>query len=413
MARRADHVSRGVTLVEVIFSIGVILIGLLGLLSILPLAGRRSQDAIDLSVASLMSDSVLDSLLANRFLGSDRLVQLGATAAIDGTTEFCIDPLLASGDGYVTSGDYDSSVFPYFVRTHSPLTDPSVPTASAIWPSLPRMLRVGIPSNIAAAPLDEEQARRVTENIDDLDYRRPDDRSKPSVLNSLQAIAGGLQYGKRVPTGDFTWIATVDPLPDGEYVTVTVVVMRERDRGFGPPSDPSPGTTSAQDNLSSERSAYVTYASGFSGGAGGIVHLVSSVNTDSKILANDWVMLSRILDDQGDADPTNDDAIHRWYRVVAAPDEAEVFELADTDSDGADDNLGAHLPSFTEAVDGVWRQKVLLDGPDWAFQFENVSSTPPPLFQSYGDDSFDDNTYATIVKDVVAVSERTVPISDL
>ena len=66
-------VRKAVTLVEVIFSIGVVLIGLLGLLSILPLAGKRAQDSISLSVAPVIANNVQAQLLANKFLADDRL----------------------------------------------------------------------------------------------------------------------------------------------------------------------------------------------------------------------------------------------------------------------------------------------------------------------------------------------------
>ena len=62
-----------VTLIEVIFSIGVILIGLLGLLSILPLAGQRAQDSVGLSVAPVLASNVQAELNAEKFFNSNRL----------------------------------------------------------------------------------------------------------------------------------------------------------------------------------------------------------------------------------------------------------------------------------------------------------------------------------------------------
>ena len=54
----------GVTLVEVIFAIGVVLIGVVGLASVLPIAARRAQDAIDLNEASALASAVFDELKA-------------------------------------------------------------------------------------------------------------------------------------------------------------------------------------------------------------------------------------------------------------------------------------------------------------------------------------------------------------
>ena len=57
----------------------------------------------------------------------------------------------------------------------------------------------------------------------------------------------------------------------------------------------------------------------------------------------------------------------------------------------------------------VWRHKVQLDGSDWAFGFADAAGNP----RAYADYSFDDNTFATIVPDVVSVTERIVLLSDL
>ncbi len=48
-----SHSRRAVTLVEVIFSIGVVLIGLVGVASILPLAGNRAQESMNMSAGAV------------------------------------------------------------------------------------------------------------------------------------------------------------------------------------------------------------------------------------------------------------------------------------------------------------------------------------------------------------------------
>ena len=53
------QVRRAVTLVEVIFAVGVVLVGLLGVMSILPLAGRRAEDSINLNVGAAMAESII------------------------------------------------------------------------------------------------------------------------------------------------------------------------------------------------------------------------------------------------------------------------------------------------------------------------------------------------------------------
>ena len=137
-------------------------------------------------------------------------------------------------------------------------------------------------------------------------------------------------------------------------MNVSVVIIRNRDRGFFtvPPSQPA--ATDADQNSLAERLAYVSFATGFSGGAGGRVDLVGPAEDDSgnptiggtspRIVTNDWIMLSRQLPSGG---------IHRWFRVASVDQEPEIID------------------NFSDPVHGgsrkVWRRTLFLDGPDWAF----------------------------------------------
>ena len=343
----AKHTVRhAITLVEVIFSIGVILIGLLGLMSILPLAGRRAQDSISLSVGAEMSEAVFDELRLRQFLANDRLLPIPArrgaagyeVSVLDPTNvpalplpqtmpAFCIDPIFASTHDIPTSvspNGYNAALFPYFQPTHDPMLDPSVsstgmtsPDPSTVWPvAQPRMVRVGI-NDIQVQPiwdpsydshaklfrvdnlsgttfagqfLTAEESLLLVENLDNLPVLRPDDRTVASrflALSTGASVSDASTYGKRVPTGEFTWIATVNPLPGNVYASVAVVVIRDRERTFQVPTAITPPDT-PRGNATSERLAYVSYASGFSGGSGGVVHLVSAGNTVSKLRTDDW-----------------------------------------------------------------------------------------------------------------------------
>ena len=106
-----QRIRRAVTLVEVIFAIGVILIGLLGLLSILPLAGKRSQDSVSLSTGPQIANRVLAELKSNRFYSRGRLMRFEDVQDVSPGTlfgslrpnansleAFCIDPLYVSND---------------------------------------------------------------------------------------------------------------------------------------------------------------------------------------------------------------------------------------------------------------------------------------------------------------------------
>tara|TARA_R110002049_G_scaffold2750_6_gene22052 strand:- start:10503 stop:11768 length:1266 start_codon:yes stop_codon:yes gene_type:complete len=408
--RFQSTIRRAVTLVEVIFSIGVILIGLLGLLSILPLAGRRAQDSLNLNIGSAVSESVLARLKSRQSLSNGELLALDTSVlASPGSPSFVIDPLFASlyedaanadtSDGITmpptgTSNGYSELFFPYFKTNHNPFFDPSDTLSTSManeWPSAqPRLIRAGIARGTPTPPvgagltnlfLDAEQARTLVERSDDLPIVRPDDGSKPASYVALQATStAALNYGKRIPTGEFTWVATVNPLPGGVYASISVVVMRQRERNFVAPAVAGP-VGDPRENSIGERLAYVTFASGFSGGAGGLVHLVASASTPSKISANDWIMLSR-------TDSVN--TFHRWYRVVSVDADPIMTTAVDPVSSSSQD---------------VWFHKVLLDGPDWSFGFVTPGNADTVAIA--------DNTFATIVRDVVSVTERTVLLSDL
>ena len=287
------------------------------------------------------------------------------------------------------------------------------------------MFRVGVKedsSSTFSRFINVTEALRLTENQDDLLITRGTDKSLPATLSSGQIapVAGGLEYGKRIPSGEYTWIATVNPLPGGVYASVSVVVIRRRLRSFDASSNTTPPAT-AEGNALGERLAYVTYANGFKGGAGGIVHLTSNANTIPKILPWCWIMLSRFS--QIATDKLID--YHRWYRVISVDGTEERFP-------GGTVYDNATGSAFTN---NVWRQKVTLEGPDWDFDYSSGYATTPEA-NPYSTSSnaiynnwtpyivadrpgspatipFSCNTYATMVEGVVSVTERIVKLSDL
>ncbi len=405
---------RGVTLIEVIFSIGVVLIGLLGVVSILPLAGKRSQDAVGMNAASAFSVTISQEIQSRRLFNGGRLVGLNAAGnpfVLDPTAvppdSFCIDPLFFSAlttfpDNAVRG--FWARLFPYYQAQHDPTRDPST---AAGWPpwgvDQPRMLRVGIrnlPANaLPTLPFNvlqlitAEEGRQFAESADDLVSERPKDRSLSAILKTFRATTGGFPLGKRFPSGEFSWMVTVNPLPGGRYASVASVVIRNRERQFAAPTD----AAFPEQNPTSQRLAYVTFATGFRGGAGGTVHLVSNQNTVSRLHSGDWLMLSR----QTPLGP-----IHRWFRVSAVDGDAEKLS-GDGIEGGANNPLGAGLPNPNDPRD-TWRRKVYLDGPDWHFGF-TVGTLPV----GYADTTFGDNTYATLVEGVVAVTEEIMRLDQI
>ena len=360
-----QRIRRAVTLVEVIFAIGVILIGMLGLLSILPLAGKRSQDSISLSTGPQIANRVLAELKSNRFLSRNLLQRLDGNP-LTVTTPFCLDPIFVSSPltdrpAINTGAGYFAGHFPFFDLRHNPTADPLQTQPAQSGFTQPRMYRVGLRDSLGFVP--GTVARVFSENRDDLINTRPDDRSIPVRLSDgeIQPITSGLEYGKRIPSGEFSWMVTVNPLPGGVYASVAVVVFRNRilELEFPP-----------NKNHVGERLVNISYAQGFRGGAGGVAHLQCNKSVDSTLIPGDWIMLSK---------NTTTGPVHHWYRVV-----------------GLDGD-----PQITGAT---WKHKVLLDGPDWSFGY-NADGT--------ADSTMNDNTYATIVSGVVCVNETILKLSEI
>jgi type II secretory pathway pseudopilin PulG len=405
MSKQQRTSRAAVTLLEVMFSMGVILIGLVGVMSILPLAGRRAQDAVSLSVGASMGDNVLDQLTTRRWLASNRLLHWSSTGVVSSFTtsstasphfgSFCIDPLYFSEHTFeTTTNGYSSQFFPFYKGNHDPTVDPSETLIA--WPSVqPRMLRVGVNRlSGTSVRLTTNESFSFADSSDDLTVDRPTDRAAQALLpgTSVTSLPGGLSYGKRFSTGEFSWIATVDPAAGGEYASVSVAIIRNRQRMYSFPLTPGGVATAVstpENNATDERVAYVSFAMGFRGGAGGVVHLLSSANTVSRLRSGDWIMLSR-------NDGTN--PRHRWYRVVAVDGDSERFSGTPAT---LSPSLGVLLPG-THLRD-IWRRKIFIDGPDWDFAYA------PSGFATVGIN----NTFATLVEGVVSVTEHVVAINSL
>jgi len=401
----------GVSLIEVIFAIGVILIGLLGLMSVLPLAGNRAQSAVGLNTASAVADSAFGKLVSGNYLNAghlliakpDPLETLPAPPTVPVpadmmTRPLCIDPLhvvpnpafgttdtfpaVTSELPFVAPGNgYTPALFPYYFANHNPLLDPSVPgnapnTSRNLSQGLPRMRRVGLRHPDTGRAFNLEETLRLVENQDDIRANRPKDPTRDVTVPGLRATTGGLDYGKRLVTGEYSWFATLVPSSSRaseRFAMLSIVVVRNRDRGFSFPSIP---VLTAEGNANAERVALVTAARGFHGGAGGVVELVSTSSLRSSIASGSWLMLS-----SGNQ--------HRWYRVAGTDGNAE-FGTAITFG------IGSVPPDTT-----LWRRRVQLDGSDWEFGY----IPPPPPITVGNQASF---THATLVDAVVSVTERMV-----
>ncbi len=401
----------GITLIEVTFAIGVILIGMVGLTAILPLAGHRAQDALDFDTAAAMSDGVLKEVVARNLIRDAALTGVQNLSYSSGGKEFtviqpfCLDPLLADNTAPAVYEKYDMSWFPFYSTDHDPLVDPSSTyTISPGFAGQPRLQRVGLNAfSSYTFPQRFEIARTWVESPNDLSELRPKDRTIPAVLTGLKATTGANSIidGKRIPTGAYSWMITVDPDEQSRYGSMAVVIYQSRERTTDFPSAP---VETANQNAAAERIALVGDAIGFTGGAGGSVQLLSSGATLSQLTSGNWLMLSRTTQ-PGPTPPFVNakrvaSQVFRWYRVVGVDGEPTVYTPTNDTTVGGISVPASHS-SNPRTNTTVWSLKVMLDGPDWDF------STAPST-----DATTNSLTYATLVEDVVAVNEKTILLAD-
>lgn len=397
----------GVTFIEVLFAIGLVLVGMVGLISVIPIASHQAQDTISLNAGAALATSAHGELSARNFLNASNWVVVSDAGPSPSGSVFptasasnvsvCIDPLyMAHADNYTadSSGGYYTQYsitgtnghrrfrFPYYKAEHNPLVDPSLPSASSNnWPTpmseavSPRMVRVSVDSmaQTGPQPISQAEAMLITQGADDLAVFLTEDKSLDVVPQFSQALPLGTPAGQVSVNGRFSWMATVNPIPGTPFASVSTVIFRNRDRSFySAPVSLGPASQ-ARDNASGERLAWVSGFLGFQGGAGGTVTIAAARNTPNKVHVNDWVMLSRV-------DPTLG-PMHRWYRVIATIDDATEAVITDP-----------HTTTSRE----VWTRQLMLDGPDWTFGLGG---------------SVADDTVMTLVDNVVAVTEHTVRIT--
>jgi hypothetical protein len=352
-ARRSSLCSgrAGVSLVEVMFSIGVAMIGLVGIAALLPVAGAQAnKGALADAAARLGADAIREFHVRSMgnpstwrwFEGSQfRPVRQDELAA---GISFCLDPR------FVAQGNDDAgrSQFPY-IAPGTVLSMPRITLTPSPGATLP-LTAVMLPP----------RANQVFTSDDSLVFDLPQDRTLGPVQNFSLSPTAPYPPLRRNTNGYFSWLATIVPKLDrmgnltDEY-TLSVVVFSRRiiDAAL------------TNENLASERVVVVgNFYSGQPAIGGGDLRLATRRNyaDDLQLRSGDWVMLSGTEPRTGTLAPIQ---VHKWYRVANAGEEAV---------------LGSP---------GVWVRDVTLVGPDWNWQ-----NNP--------------TTQVTIARGAVAVFEKTI-----
>lgn len=374
--RRCRH--QGVTLLEVLFAIGIVAVGLLGVMIIIPLAGMRTEQGTiadgadrlgrnairafdvyqmrrpDSWAVDLFGGSYLPYLNPHRAWSASNSYSIGAyclpttpnnrcyvatvagasgalepvwPSAVGGTVTdnsvtwlclpmvgICIDPLYV-GANVGTAG---IQRFPYFP------TQPGPPA------KVPWMMRVTLRTSPDATtgspptvpPMSVSQAGQIFLGGDDLVFSLVTDRTLPPQQKFDFGGAGTPEALKRQWEGKFSWLATLVPKPGytSDTYLLSIVVFHRRDP-----------------LVDAERMVDVTtfHSNGFNGGDVTLSALPAAKD-DLKMKEGEWLMLAGMNAGTGQH--------FRWYRIQTA--DAAPYE-------------------DTSVTPPVWRRELTLFGQDW------------------------------------------------
>lgn len=405
---------QGISLLEVLISVFVLTVGILGLAALIPIGRFEVQEASKLDRASTLGKQAYRELLIRGLLkpyaedpttgaqvcqwvyfdsGSLQFNDVINTGVQPYTFNnvlppFAIDPaIFADPRNYdaVWQGDPNLPVpntFPY--NYNNDVSAVGLNTATT-----PMIARLSLaPMVIKGTTLTEQQQEtshvlvdRVFRGRDDLAFFLPDDKdARPVQQFNISGTATSDQFTQQAPaqrlsaatTGDYSWMLTVSPTLGEVFDGATQTYLPQRMRSYvvsvvvfykrpivllGPDANEAPA----------ERTVAVTF--GGSGVGGGSVHLESDKSIYLRDLKpNQWILLTSKMAGSGTT-PT----VAKWYRIVSV-------------DDGSEPN----------------HRDVTLDGPDWN----------PAQFQSLGDNSEGEPIHATaaIFDGVVAVYDKTMQL---
>jgi prepilin-type N-terminal cleavage/methylation domain-containing protein len=286
---KEQNMRRGLTLLEVLISMLIISVGILGLLALLPLAQNQ----------------------AARGLASDRAAACGQNAVADFNARLMHDPATwcqpGGGAAFVPAGAQGFCIDPMFAARHGATTFPDATVAGLT--AMPRIsLRSSLPSGAA---MPQAMADYVFSAHDDLIF---DPSGTVGVPPSQQLGAGG---AVRQTTGQFSWMATMTQIQVGPgkqrayQCCIAVFNNRLWQRG-------------------EDRVGQIAAGDFYSGGiSGGDVRVSFPAGVDSTIKKGQWVVLT----------PQGGIPAYQWYRVVdtaADADTSGAMERREITLDGAD-----------------------------------------------------------------------------
>ena len=431
---------------EVLISVFILSVGLMGLLALIPIGTIDVLEAVKADRGSSAGRAVNHDVKVRRMcypamwmnhmqsddpimLGNatstqtwwdlDDLREMNPDSPVEEGHSICIDPLFIAkahapfGSTGSLPASWPGRAFPYYLDN-----DPAPAAAGMLGPvpmttpaEPPRMTRVSLRSwpSTWAPMMSFGLADRIFSWQDDLIFNLPTDGTlRPEIQPS--------DVGRGQSTGNYTWMATLTPA-DGQADVLTtdrrlynysVVVFYKRN--LNPPvanpasvlaNDPYYAWRLADRSVGppSERIVFadlLTPGVSFGGGDVRLRLLTNSAlpNSDpnapeqsdfTKLRPGNWILLSGILVPSGGEHRS----VFQWYRVVALGDGPTLWDPSHPTD-----------PQPTPSMQPEWVRDVTLAGPDWQpGPFQDVDGVA-----TYG------TLYATLIEGVVAVYTRTIEL---
>ncbi|HEV7282117.1 MAG TPA: hypothetical protein VGN57_18080 [Pirellulaceae bacterium] len=380
IAGRGGSLRRGITILEVLIAAGVLAIGMLGVMAMIPLIAMRLREGEIADRSAILSRNAVEELQVRGWTDPYRwrwYLADGTYVVPTGSGSFtppqrtaiCIDPL---GMASMTGGTTVRSFFPY--------NGDATVTLHRVTPF--DLVGYATPDDEPGYSINRAIAETALESEDDLLFERPESRMDlptqtfPTSAGELQtsgvAAADYPQHQtRRMAQRDYSYLATLVPLDvptttvapafsdNGNYL-MSVAVFAQRGRDYA----------------NQEHVGFINPATGgfqSSGISGGDVVIDCSLDTEMLNLAKgDWVMLSTPQQTVTVSGVTRYiPSYHRWYQIIEA----------------------------VPYVAGTTRE-VTLAGSDWPYASAAGFPSPWPVV----------STQVTWLPGVASVSEKTITL---
>ena len=354
----------GLSVIEVLTSIVVALIGVFGVLAMIPFSVKQTQSGLDQDAATSMARNAFANFEASGFNIKSEIDRVNSRYQLNWLDDGLVPVITSAQPGAATNCSGLLCIDPLGVTDSSgafasfPFHNGSLPANLA----LPAPLDIGTVTlaRPGGAPFSLADARRMFRLTDDLVFEQADnpDVADSDLLGPVQIFnegPGGLL--NRQSNGTVSWCAIVHPQgaadsPGVENLKFYMLVFKDRETTVNPDPMVTDGKMAA---------ALVTAPTTFGQAAAVTIDDPGPIRFVDQVRRNDWVML--------------------------------INRSSGTEPEFRRTNVSFARVANTSSNEAMGTSSLTLDGPDFLF-------TPPSP----------SGTYIIHLKDVVAVFPRTIKL---